>query len=187
MTIDVQPKASSRSMLGGATRSHIGSGTAVNYLSPGRDEFDAAAAMPTRRRAGWESRYLSQVIAIDLIVAMISGPFGFLLRFDEPGPDTRLRYLGFATVLPLLWVLLLAVNHAYEQRFLYAGSEETRRVFRTGMMLVAGVTITAYAFQQNFSRGYMLGSFPLLIVGTAIGRYVLRKRLHHRRIAGACM
>jgi exopolysaccharide biosynthesis polyprenyl glycosylphosphotransferase len=86
-----------------------------------------------------------------------------------------------------VWVLLLAINHTYERRFLYVGSEETRRVFRSGMMLVAGVAFVSYALQEDFSRGYLLGSFPLLVVGTAIGRYALRKGLHRRRTQGACL
>jgi exopolysaccharide biosynthesis polyprenyl glycosylphosphotransferase len=160
----------------------------VSYLpSATRDTFDAAAPSPTMGRAPWERRYLSNVIALDVFMATLAGPFGYLLRFDNFETQTRLRYLGFAGCLPLLWVLLMALNRTYSRRFLYIGSEETRRVFRSGIMLVAGVAFISYASNENFSRGYMLGSFPLLVVGTAIGRYVLRKRLHGRRATGACM
>jgi exopolysaccharide biosynthesis polyprenyl glycosylphosphotransferase len=54
-------------------------------------------------------------------------------------------------------------------------------------MLIAGVSFVAYSLQLQFSRGYMLGSFPIVILGTAVGRYCLRKNLHRKRGSGACM
>lgn len=151
------------------------------------DDFDAAIAARARRLARWESLYLRNALGLDVVMAVVAGSLGYLLRFDDPTTNTRFRYLAFAACLPPLWLALLALNRAYEGRYLYTGSEETRRVLRSGMMLVAGVSFLAYAMQQDFSRGYMLGSFPVLIVGTATGRYLLRRNLHSRRRSGACM
>ena len=187
MTVEVELTNDSR-LVRTAARAHGVSRDGVSYLpSASRDTFDAAAPAPTLRRARWESRYLSNVVAVDVFAATLAGAFGYLLRFNSIGMDTRLRYLAFAACLPLLWVLLMGVNHAYARRYLYVGSEETRRVFRAGLMLVAGVAFISYASNENFSRGYMLGSFPILIAGTAFGRYLLRKRLHRHRAKGACM
>lgn len=151
------------------------------------DDFDAADATPARRLARWEHSYLRNVVAMDLSVAIIAGLFGYLVRFDNPDAQMRLRYLGFVACLPLVWLSIQALNRTYERRFLYVGSDETRRVLRSGIMLVAGVSFVSYALKQDFSRGYMLGAFPILIAGTALGRYGLRKGLHRRRVAGDCM
>jgi exopolysaccharide biosynthesis polyprenyl glycosylphosphotransferase len=151
------------------------------------DDFDAALAVPARRRASWEQRYLRSLLGLDAVVAVLAGLAGYLLWFSDPSPATQLRYLGFVACLPAIWVSLLASNRAYERRYLYIGSEETRRVVRSGIMLIAAVAFVAYALRQDFSRGYMLGSFPVLIAATALGRYSLRKSLHHRRSTGACL
>jgi exopolysaccharide biosynthesis polyprenyl glycosylphosphotransferase len=160
---------------------------AVGVLGQPGDDFDAAASENSCQKSAWERRYLGKLLALDFGIATLAGLLGFLLRFENPSRETKLRYLGFAACLPLIWMVLVAANRAYDDRFLYVGSEETRRVFRSGLMLIAAVSFTAYAFQQNFSRGYMLGSFPLLIGGTAIGRYGLRKALHRQRGTGECM
>lgn len=159
----------------------------VDDRAASHDGFDAAVGAPTRRLARWEYQYLRNLLGLDATVAVLAGLLGYLLRFDDPTTTQKMRYLGFAACLPLLWLGLLAINRAYERRFLYVGSEETRRVFRAGLMLISGISITAYALQQDFSREYMLGSFPLLVAGTAVSRYALRKDVHRRRLAGACM
>lgn len=167
--------------------------TAPQAVSPKIDEgpvrngFDAAARLPTQEAAPWERRYLRALIAIDMVVAALAGAFGFVVRFQNPSQQTQLRYLGFTVLLPLLWLIVVAANRAYERRFLYVGSEEMRRVLRAGLMLVAGVSSTSYALQEPFSRGYMLGSLPLAVVGSVAGRHLLRNHLHRQRHQGECM
>lgn len=151
------------------------------------DDFDAAVAVPTRRRAKWEIAYLRNILGLDFTVALLAGLVGFLLRFDDPTTIVQFRYLGFAVALPVVWIVFLALNRAYEQRFLYDGSEEMRRVFRAGLMLVAAVSFIAYALQLDFSRGYMFGSFPIAVLGTTMCRHAVRKNLHRSRASGACM
>lgn len=148
--------------------------------------FDAAMAVPSRRLATWENSYLRLVVGLDISMAVVAGLFGILIRSDE-SMSSSFKYVQFAAVLPLLWLALLKFNGAYERRFLYIGSEESRRVAISGMTLVAVVSFTVFALQEAFSRGYMLGSFPVLILGTIVARYALRKLLHRRRAAGACM
>lgn len=148
--------------------------------------FDAAMAVPSRRLASWEHHYLRLTVGLDISMAAAAGLLGFLVRSGEP-TSHGVKYLQFAAMLPLLWLGLLKFNGAYERRFLYLGSEESRRVAIAGMTLVALVSFTVFAFQYTFSRGYMLGSFPVLIFGTVACRYGLRKHLHRRRAAGACM
>src|SRR6478752_6832004 len=187
MKVDWQLKGDTH-LLPGITNRAAGSAPATLGFLPGtREPFDAAISQPVRQRTGWEHRYAWGVLAIDATSAAIAGILGYLLRFYAPDGPAQLRYLGFTACLPLIWVLLLAANRAYERRYLYVGSEETRRVFRSGIMLVAAVAFLAYAFRQDFSRGYLLGAFPLLVVSSAFGRYALRKGLHRRRDAGLCM
>lgn len=151
------------------------------------DGFDPAAALPLRTRATWERRYLRQLMLLDAVVALVAGMVGYLVRFDALSSAVQHRYLLVAVALPVLWFLLLKGNRAYEPRFLYTGSEETRRVVRSGMTLVVSVALAAYALHDMFSRGYVLVAFPLLTVLTAICRYAARRRLHRSRMAGHCM
>jgi exopolysaccharide biosynthesis polyprenyl glycosylphosphotransferase len=150
-------------------------------------DFDAAVTPAAHGREGWEASYQRYLLTLDATVAALAGFCGFLLRFAEPSQEITVRYLGFTACLPLVWCALLSGNRAYERRFLYVGSEETRRVVRSGLTLVAGVSFLAYAFQWEFSRGYLLVASPLLVVATACGRYALRKGLHRSRESGDCM
>ena len=160
---------------------------AVRWDRRAADDFDAALSVGTRPRAGWEASYLRRVVLLDGVVALLAGLLGYSLRFADPSHHTELTYLGFTACLPALWTALLAVNKAYQPRYLYGGTEETRRIFRSGLMLVAGISFIAYALRQDFSRGYVLCAFPLLVLTTAVMRYAVRKVLHRRRAAGACM
>src|SRR5439155_510445 len=76
---------------------------------------------------------------------------------------------------------------AYEQRLFGVGSEEFRRVIQAGFALTATVAIAAYATKIDVARGYVIVALPLSPTLGLAGRYQLRKRLEHRRKAGACM
>jgi len=187
MSVDVQIDVDPGVLSGLPTRSRGTTRAPIRHLVPVKDDFDAAVAVPQKRRVGWERRYLGGLLALDLVIALLAGVAGYAARFDPSAAVVHRGYLAFAAGLPVLWLLLLAGNRCYERRNLYLGSEETRRVLRSGILLIAGVAFVSYMFRQDFSRGYMLCVFPALIVSTALGRYVLRKRLHRRRATGECV
>jgi exopolysaccharide biosynthesis polyprenyl glycosylphosphotransferase len=175
------------------TRGGVGEGMAV------LDHRGGAAAAPTgatktrtsstrtkdlsvvRPQARWQPRYVARCIAADATAALISGAAAYLLHF---GSKVHGDYLAFTGLLPLVWLLAVSLNRAYEPRFLGVGSEEFRRVMRAGIAMIAIVSFSAYATSIQVARHYVLISLPLVTVLTVAERYAIRQWLHRRRANG---
>ncbi|WP_018351731.1 sugar transferase [Longispora albida] len=148
-------------------------------------EFGAAVtAVPDR---AWETRYLRQVLAVDLMVGLGAGTVAFCLRFGEHLTSYNLRYFALSLLFPLAWVAALALNRAYEKRYLYVGTDEYQRVFRAGLGLTAGLAVFAYALDFPLARGYVIMVLPLATAATLLVRFLLRKALHYARARGRCL
>ncbi len=143
--------------------------------------------MPERTPA-WQRSYVQQVIAVDAAVAALAAFVGFFARFNEAPADLATTagraVVAVAVLLPVMWVLAMGAFRTYEPRFLGVGSEEYHRVLTASLAVVAVVGTSSWAFDLDIARGYVVVAFPLAIVGTLIGRYTLRQRLHERRTRG---
>jgi len=87
-------------------------------------------------------------------------------------------------LLPLVWVGAMLVARSYEERFLWVGPEEFRRVFFAAVMLLATVGTASWAFRLEVARGFVILAVPLATVLTLAQRYVQRMRLHRARRRG---
>jgi exopolysaccharide biosynthesis polyprenyl glycosylphosphotransferase len=134
----------------------------------------------------WQKRYVLLCMAADAVTALASGAVAWgvawELRYDNR--PVRPLYLWLTVLLPLVWVLAVSLNRAYEPRFLGVGSEEFRRVARAGVALTAIVAFTAYVTSTDVARHYVLVALPLVTLLTLAERYGLRRWLHHRRSRG---
>jgi exopolysaccharide biosynthesis polyprenyl glycosylphosphotransferase len=141
---------------------------------------DVSVVRPEPR---WQHRYVLLCILVDSMVALVSGVAAYVGRF---GIEDHWKpwYLAVVAALPAVWVLAVALNRAYEPRFLGVGSEEFRRVARAGIALTAIVAFTAYATQIQVARLFVLISLPLVTLLTVASRYGLRQWLHRRRASG---
>jgi exopolysaccharide biosynthesis polyprenyl glycosylphosphotransferase len=134
------------------------------------------------RSRGEETRYVHQLEVADLLVAVAAGIGSYLLRFGF----SRMAWMPFllSALLPVLWLLLVGAMRAYEPRYLQVGSEEFRRVIEAGVGLSLTAAVAAYVLNVPLARGYLLALVLSVTSGTLVVRFVLRKRLHHRRKAG---
>nr|WP_233515086.1 sugar transferase [Marinitenerispora sediminis] len=136
----------------------------------------------------WTRAYVRGMAAVDLGSAAAAGLLAVRVRFAEAiGTPAVAPYLLATFLLPLLWVVAVAVAGGYERRFIGVGTEEFRRVLSAGVALTALVAIAAYATKIDVARGYVIVALPLLTLLSLALRYALRKRLHRRRRSGACM
>ena len=78
----------------------------------------------------------------------------------------------------MAWVAALAVNHAFEVRYLFVGSDEYERVFRAGLWFTAASAFVSFTFNLQFSREYPLIAMPTAIGLSLFGRYVSRQLIH---------
>lgn len=138
------------------------------------------------RTLSWVRSYRLMAVAGDLCGAAIGAGAAFTVRFGGITPYV-LPYLLVSMVLPGVWCCAVALNRAYEPRMLGVGSEEFRRIVQTGVALVAGTAIGSYVTKTDVARGYVVLALPLVTLFTLVFRYALRRSLHRRRAAGACM
>lgn len=149
--------------------------------------YERAPSHPEKTSAhGWVSGYVRTAVGIDVAIALAAGVFAFLVRFGSDVSPWTVEYVAFSALLPVVWPLGLALARTYEARFLGVGPDEFRRVFNTGISFTAGIAILAYATKTDVARGFVVLALPLATIGTLVGRYLLRKRLHRLRRAGRC-
>ncbi|WP_283139132.1 sugar transferase [Rhizohabitans arisaemae] len=122
--------------------------------------------------------------ATDFACGLVAGITALFIRFDGVNQPSVIPYVVTSIALPFLWSLALVVMGTYDQRFIGIGSDEYRRVANAGFILTAAVAIVAYATKTDIARGYVIMAIPLATALSLVCRFLLRKRLHRRRIAG---
>ncbi|HYN93565.1 MAG TPA: sugar transferase [Pilimelia sp.] len=141
---------------------------------------------PVAGRASWQGRYVATLLAVDVLVGLAAGALAFALRFNHITAYNRF-YLAFSALLPVALVAVLAMNRAYERRYLYVGTDEYQRVIRAGLALTAGAAVVSYALDIQLARSYVLVALPAATLSTVLTRFLIRKRLHRRRARGQCL
>ncbi|ADP78255.1 sugar transferase [Pseudofrankia inefficax] len=144
---------------------------------------------PYRAELRWERDYARAVVFADMAACLAGTGIAYLIRFGGivhfgETPSTNRPYLITSLLLPIAWVITMALNRAYEHRFLEIGSEEFRRVLNAAVRLVAVVALVSYATKAEVARGYLAVLFPTALVLTLMGRVVVRERLHRLRRSG---
>ncbi|WP_045880117.1 sugar transferase [Pseudofrankia sp. DC12] len=144
-----------------------------------------------RAQLRWERRYVRVLIAFDAAACVLAAGVAYVIRFGPFGTrhfdaarDTSEWYLLALVLLPVVWVVSMALNRAYEPRFLGGGSEEFRRVINAAVRVVATVS---YATKAEVARAYVLIVFPVAILLSMVGRIGGRGILHRLRRQGRCM
>jgi exopolysaccharide biosynthesis polyprenyl glycosylphosphotransferase len=84
----------------------------------------------------------------------------------------------------VIWFVAMLVARSYEERFLWVGAEEFRRVFFAAMMLLATLGTVSWAFQLDVARGFVIIAVPMAASLTLIQRYTQRQLLHRARRHG---
>lgn len=152
-----------------------------------QDAGPAEAGGPDRgsrhlgRQGGWHLAYRRRAVGADLLVATLAAVATAVLA--TPGAS-GLQRIGVLTVLPLGWVLTLALSHGYERRYAGSGPEEYRAVVRSVLVLVGLVALVSYLVDLKVPRTVSLVVAPILFVLGLYSRHLLRKDLYRRRARG---
>lgn len=140
--------------------------------------------------------YLTGIIALDAVLALSAGFIAYVVRFaDARGGTHRSSHIPFpihdyfwlSVILPVIWLVALALAGAFDERVLGTGSEEFARVGRAAIGLIAAIGFLSYAAKAEIARGYVVVALPLATLLCLLGRYALRKLVHRLRLSGRCM
>jgi exopolysaccharide biosynthesis polyprenyl glycosylphosphotransferase len=146
----------------------------------------AASSREEWSHSRWLRSYLWVTGAADGICALAAGLLALEARFAG-WPNRPREYLVFTALMPLLWVVSVAVARGYDARFVGLGPDEFRNVLNVGATLTAAIAIVSFLTKSDIARGYVVIALPCATAFDLLARYGLRKRLHRRRRAGACM
>ena len=138
----------------------------------------------TVARRAWRGAYVRRIVVADSICAAVAGSAGYLVRFGSGNASTTQASLWAAFLLPMIWFGSMLVARSYEERFLWVGAEEFRRVFFAAMMLLATLGTVSWAFRLDVARGFVIIAVPLAASLTLVQRYTQRQLLHRARGRG---
>ncbi|MEV6495197.1 sugar transferase, partial [Actinoplanes sp. NPDC051633] len=159
--------------------------TTTSYYGVTDRDLGDAAGRRLADRWVWEARYVKRLLVIDFGATLIATLSAYAMRFQG---DLYARwYLLFSAIIPVVWLGLLALSHAYERRLLFVGTDEYQRVLRSGVRLIAGMALASYVLKADLARGYLLIALVLTTALSLLGRWLLRKRLHRARSHGRAM
>src|SRR5215212_9436737 len=137
----------------------------------------------TEARRAWRHSYVRRIIVGDIVCAALAGLAGYLVRFGAEAAAPHASTWA-AIALPVIWVASMLIARSYEERFLWVGAEEFRRVFFAAMMLLATLGTVSWAFRLEVARGFVIVAVPLAAFLTLAHRYSQRQLLHRARARG---
>ena len=151
------------------------------------EAVDPAAVHGAPRSADWVGAYIRRTVVTDGTCALAAGLLAFEVRFGFGDLSLQASvYLLLSCALPVLWCAAVAVAGGYDSRFIGLGADEFRRVLSGAVGLTAGLAIYSYVTRLDIARGYVAIALPTAVVLDLFARFLLRKRLHRLRKAGAC-
>jgi exopolysaccharide biosynthesis polyprenyl glycosylphosphotransferase len=123
------------------------------------------------------------LLALDLAVILASYLTAYLVRFwfglpFLPPESPGLAYLGYTLVFLPVWLLVIAAEGGYEEKYLLVGTEEYSRMFHAGALAALSTTLFVFLAQVNLSRGWALLSWGMATVMLIVVRYTYRHYLH---------
>jgi exopolysaccharide biosynthesis polyprenyl glycosylphosphotransferase len=146
---------------------------------------DNIAGEGTAARRAWRSTYVRRMVVLDALCAAGAAVLGWLFWFSWSGLETPPHPpFWIVAFVPLVWVPAMVVARTYEQRFLWVGVEEYRRVAATALVLLAAVGTFSWALHIHLARGFVVVALPLTTVLTLLQRFAHRYWLYRQRRRG---
>lgn len=126
-------------------------------------------------------RYRRLALALDAVCGGAAAMLAMWLRF---GSEPNLTYVVISMAAPILWIVVIASQRGYENRFLGTGTDEYRRLADATLILFAVAAALSFTVKGDLSRGFLAVFLPEAFLFTLLGRWKLRSWLFRRRLAG---
>jgi exopolysaccharide biosynthesis polyprenyl glycosylphosphotransferase len=133
-------------------------------------------------RRAWRATYVRRLVLVDAFSAFVAAFVGRLM--PEEGVLAANQLPWPVLVLPVLWVGTMLLGRTYEERYLWIGPEEFRRVFSAAVLLLAAVGTVSWALKLEIARSFVVVALPLAALFTLASRYGQRVWLHRQRAHG---
>jgi exopolysaccharide biosynthesis polyprenyl glycosylphosphotransferase len=150
-------------------------------------EVDSHVAL-RKRRSHPGLRHLLNLIAVDLVAASLSTVVVYAARLDGLAVATQpsITRNVFTVLMPVGWVLALALHRAYERWSAESPAKARVRILQTALTLIAAMSSACLALQYTALMDHILFGIPLAGLLTVLlrgaGARWLRNRTHLRRV-----
>lgn len=125
--------------------------------------------------------YRRLALASDAFCASAAAALALWLRF---GSEPSLVYVVISMIAPVVWIVVVASQRGYENRFLGSGPDEYRRLADATLILFAMAAVVSFALKGDLSRGVLAVFLPEAFLFSLLGRRRLRSWIFQRRLAG---
>lgn len=125
--------------------------------------------------------YRRRAMICDAASAAVAGLVAMMFRF---GPEASIAYGVLTTVVPTIWLIIIALQHGYEYRFLGSGPDEYRKMADSGLMLFTVLAVTSFVIRGDLSRVYVLVTVPGTVLLSLAARHTLRGWIYRARVRG---
>ncbi len=147
---------------------------------------------PRPQHGGRPDRHIVSldIMAMDLVLITISTVGALVVRshlhiphLDDDVAAERLLTPIAIVIIPA-WFIFIAAFGSYQRKHLGAGTLEYQRVLNASLLTAGLLGISAYLLQYPMSRVFYFLMFTVGIPLVLAGRYMMRRHLHHARVAG---
>jgi exopolysaccharide biosynthesis polyprenyl glycosylphosphotransferase len=126
-------------------------------------------------------------VALDAVCATVAGIAGWFVWFDLIAAVGPRPPLWEGLLVPVVWLPAMLLARTYEERFLWIGVEEYRRVLAAAVAVLAVVATVSWALRLEVARGFVVLTLPLatvlvLLVRVAHRHWLRRERQHGRHL-----
>ena len=141
----------------------------------------------------WRRSYARRLLWSDLFVVAWAVFGAQLIWFGIDAPKVSVpeqlttftvNYTLISIALGAMWMIALTSGGTREHRIVGSGPDEYKRVANSSLQLFGLVAIIGFAFQIQFSRGYLLVALPAGLVVLIIERWLWRQWLRSVRMIG---
>lgn len=132
------------------------------------------------------SPFRTRLLISDALVLLFVMLLGLLIssRASTWAIDPLLAIYGVPLAITAVWLALLALRGAYDQRVIGLGTEEIRRVVSATLYTFAAVAGISFLVRADISRAYAFVSLPLGLFLMIALRFIWRGWLYRRRRRG---
>ena len=135
----------------------------------------------TAARRAWRWTYILWAVVLDAGGAALAGAVGVALGYYLTSPGRPPTSLPWLLALPFPWLAAMLLARTYEERFLWVGVEEYRRVLGAAVAVLAAAGATSWIVDDRLVRACIVLTLLLATVITLLQRRLHRHRLHRER------
>jgi exopolysaccharide biosynthesis polyprenyl glycosylphosphotransferase len=156
-------------------------------IAPARSMHSSASSLRTHSRALHALPITALVVDLAVITATVV--LAAYVRGHIPlfGATYEVTEPAALVSLPLVacWIATIALRGGYDRGVFGAGADEYKTVVGSSLFTAAFLGIGCNLTQFELSRGFFVFAFLIGPAALAVGRFVLRRWLHHARRLGA--